>query len=57
MSNSSDKNNDLFSATTAYKFEKMTFVVEPVFKSNSSETLGKVLLRLLKSSNNISQKG
>jgi hypothetical protein len=33
--------------TTTYKFDGYSFVVEAVFKENSSETLGTVLLRLM----------
>ncbi len=30
-----------------YDFDKNTFVVKPVFKENSTDTLGTVLLRLM----------
>ena len=30
-----------------YDFDKNTFVVKPVFKENSTDTLGMVLLRLM----------
>lgn len=33
--------------TTTYDFDKNSFVVEPVFKDEKSETLGTVLLRLM----------
>jgi len=30
-----------------YEFDKNSFIVEPVFKTENSETLGAVLLRLM----------
>ena len=39
-------NNSLTEATT-YDFDKNSFVVEPVFKKENSETLGAILLRLM----------
>lgn len=35
--------------TTTYRIGDRSFVVEPVFKKESPETLGSVLLRLMKS--------
>ena len=35
--------------TTTYHIEGRSFVVEPVFKEESPDTLGSVLLRLMKS--------
>mgnify|MGYP004601409883 CR=1 FL=1 len=32
---------------TTYDFDKNSFIVEPVFKTDKSETLGAVLLRLM----------
>ena len=32
---------------TTYDFDKNSFIVEPVFKTENSETLGAVLLRLM----------
>lgn len=32
---------------TTYDFDKNSFIVEPVFKTDKSETLGTVLLRLM----------
>lgn len=32
---------------TTYNFDKNCFIVEPVFKKETSETLGTVLLRLM----------
>lgn len=32
---------------TTYEFDKNSFIVEPVFKTENSETLGTVLLRLM----------
>ena len=32
---------------TTYQFDKNSFIVEPVFKTDNSETLGAVLLRLM----------
>ena len=32
---------------TTYEFDKNSFIVEPVFKMDNSETLGAVLLRLM----------
>ena len=33
--------------STRYEFDKNSFIVEPVFKTENSETLGAVLLRLM----------
>lgn len=33
--------------TTTYAVENMTFIVQPVFKEKSNDTLGSVLLRLM----------
>lgn len=43
------KNNTEFAKTTTYDFDKNSFVVEPVFKEQATETLGTVLIRLMKS--------
>ena len=32
---------------TTYEFDKNSFIVEPVFKTEKSQTLGTVLLRLM----------
>ena len=37
--------------TTTYHIGERSFVVEPVFKKDSPDTLGSVLLRLMKSEN------
>lgn len=34
---------------TTYHFENRSFIVEPIFKDESPDTLGSVLLRLMKS--------
>ena len=39
-----NKNLETF---TRYEFDKNSFIVEPVFKTEKSETLGAVLLRLM----------
>ena len=44
-----DKNNTEFTKRTTYDFDKNSFVVEPVFKEQAKETLGTVLIRLIKS--------
>ena len=36
---------------TTYRFGNRSFVVEPVFKEESPDTLGSVLLRLMKAEN------
>lgn len=46
--NNQIKNED-FSNSTTYNFEKNSFIVEPVFKEKSADTLGTVLLRLMNS--------
>lgn len=43
------KNNTEFAKSTTYDFDKNSFVVEPVFKEQAKETLGTVLIRLIKS--------
>ena len=35
--------------TASYQFDGITFIVEPVFKKRSAETLGSILLRLMMS--------
>ena len=44
-----NRNNTEFAKAATYDFEKNTFVVEPVFKEQAKETLGMVLIRLIKS--------
>ena len=44
-----EKNNAEFAKPTTYDFDKNSFVVEPVFKEQAKETLGTVLIRLIKS--------
>lgn len=44
-----DKNDTEFAKPTTYAFDKNSFVVEPVFKEQAAETLGTVLIRLIKS--------
>lgn len=36
---------------STYRIGNRSFIVEPVFKEESSQTLGEVLLRLMKSEN------
>ncbi len=43
------KINDNLSKEKKYDFEKKCFIVYPVFKENKGDTLGEVLLRLIKS--------
>lgn len=38
-----------FAKPTTYDFDKNSFVVKPVFKEEANETLGTVLIRLMKS--------
>ena len=33
----------------SYQIQNKTFIVEPVFKTDSQETLGSILIRLMKS--------
>lgn len=40
-----------FAETTKYEIDKITFIVQPVFKEQSAETLGSVLLRLMTANN------
>lgn len=42
--------NEILNKPTEYEFEKNKFIVEPVFKENSKDTLGTVLLRLINNS-------
>ena len=41
------KDNAELEQPKQYDFDKNTFVVKPVFKENSTDTLGTVLLRLM----------
>ena len=41
------KDNAELEQSKQYDFDKNTFVVKPVFKENSTDTLGTVLLRLM----------
>ena len=41
------KDNEELEQQKQYDFDKITFVVKPVFKENSTDTLGTVLLRLM----------
>ena len=41
------KDKEILTEPTEYNFEKNTFIVTPVFKENSADTLGTVLLRLI----------
>jgi len=43
----SQRANSSLTDTTTYDFDKNSFIVEPVFKTEKSETLGAVLLRLM----------
>ncbi len=44
----SNKTNPPLNEKTTYRFGNRSFVVEPVFKEEGPETLGDVLLRLMK---------
>jgi len=44
--NTKNENTEL-EKSKQYDFDKNTFVVKPVFKENSTDTLGTVLLRLM----------
>ncbi len=44
----SNKNNPPLNEKTTYRYGNRSFVVEPVFKEEGPETLGDVLLRLMK---------
>ena len=41
------KDNAELEQSKQYDFDKNTFVVKPVFKENSTDTLGTVLIRLM----------
>ena len=43
-------NDKVLDAEFTYQVNGTSFVVQPIFKEKSSETLGSVLLRLMKSS-------
>ena len=47
QSEKSQRANGSLTDTTTYDFDKNSFIVEPVFKTEKSETLGAVLLRLM----------
>ena len=54
---STNKNNEVpgtsgknpFEETTSYKVGGMTFLVEPRFKESGTETIGTILVKLMKS--------
>lgn len=54
MNNTNTKNTqserENLSQSTQYEFDKNTFIVEPVFKEDSHDTLSTVLLRLTNNS-------
>ena len=43
------KNPEMLTLDSTYRIGNRSFIVEPVFKEESSQTLGEVLLRLMKS--------
>lgn len=43
------KNPEKLTLDSTYRIGNRSFIVEPVFKEESSQTLGEVLLRLMKS--------
>lgn len=43
------KNPEMLTLDSTYCIGNRSFIVEPVFKEESSQTLGEVLLRLMKS--------
>ena len=43
------KNPEMLTLDSTYRIGNRSFIVEPVFKKESSQTLGEVLLRLMKS--------
>ena len=43
------KNPEVLTLDSTYHIGNRSFIVEPVFKEKSSQTLGEVLLRLMKS--------
>ena len=43
------KNPEVLTLDSTYRIGNRSFIVEPVFKEESSQTLGEVLLRLMKS--------
>ena len=43
------KNPEMFTLDSTYRIGNRSFIVEPMFKKESSQTLGEVLLRLMKS--------
>ena len=42
-------NNDALYEPILYQIQNKTFIVEPVFKTDGQETLGSILMRLMKS--------
>ena len=44
-----NKNPEMLTLDSTYRIGNRSFIVEPVFKEESSQTLGEVLLRLMKS--------
>lgn len=44
-----DEKNTDFAKPETYDFDKNSFIVEPVFKEQATETLGTVLIRLINS--------
>lgn len=44
----SNTHKDSPQSSTSYQIEKKTFVVEAIFEKDGKETLGNVLLRLIK---------
>lgn len=49
QSENSNTKNNAFKQQSTYDIDGKIFIVEPIFKENSSQTLGSVLLRLMKS--------
>ncbi len=45
--NQSHRVDNSLTEKTTYDFDNNSFIVEPVFKNENSETLGTVLLRLM----------
>ncbi len=48
MSDKDKKSNKIPTEPQKYEFDKHTFIVEPVFKENATDTVGTILLRMIK---------
>lgn len=49
MAESTLRNKDMLEAEQRYKFDDILFIVKPIFKKKSKETLTTILLNLMQS--------